>query len=214
MTRIGGAVPGTMVFSKELEDSYQKTLSQRNKVECLVNKRKIWSKIVGVMIWPCSFYLACLSGCKPCEGRYRDSDSLIPYADGTRCSCGSCWNSRLPPKNSTELLYSCFDPFICCCCCADESLEQYLIPEERDHLKEVNQELESLNHKLLDRLLIADIGNIVRSYLPSQNRKREINPSFQDGEIRLMQPFFKPFIRKQFMEFFSAMPHNTTANIF
>jgi len=63
VTRIGGAVPGTMVFSKELEDSYQKTLSQRNKVECLVNKRKIWSKIVGVMIWPCSFYLACLSGC-------------------------------------------------------------------------------------------------------------------------------------------------------
>lgn len=108
-----------------------------SQLERTATMRKIGLKACAILCCPLSFVCA-MPPCNPCcrsgcglDGERRDNQH-IPYCEWTACKLNGVWNSRLAPKDCGELgCYVC-DPCVLCFCCADEGLENYLLPAERN----------------------------------------------------------------------------------
>jgi hypothetical protein len=123
----------------DLNDAQVKSQLQKT-----ANMRKIGLKVCAVLFCPISFACA-IPPCSPCcrsccglDGNEKDNQN-VPYCEWTACKLNHVWNSRLPPddwccsvtKHPSLASYVC-DPCVLCFCCADEGLENYLLPAERD----------------------------------------------------------------------------------
>lgn len=101
--------------------------------------RKTATKITACVCLPFSIFFHCCETfwdrqCDHKAGRYIDEEGA-PFFECTTCDGGRCWRPALPPRDCESMCSLACDPCVCCICCAQDKIEHYLFPPERQRME-------------------------------------------------------------------------------